>query len=499
MTTSLLYASIAGPTALLLAGIGHKPRLLQLATLLNLGTALALALAVASWGTLETPLLGVAGLGLSLRADPLAVTLLVMVSLLGLVLFAYGQSYLEGSPRRGVFLARIAQVLFAVECLLLAGNLVVFVAAWTGASLALHRLLLFFPERRRAQLAARKKFLVARAREVCLLLAAALLYRSAGSGELDVICAAGSASALPALLLALAALIKSAQFPTQGWLLELMETPTPVSALLHAGVLNAGPFLILRFAPALSESAVAGCLLVGVGGLTALVASAAMRTQPTVKVALAYSSSAHMGFSLLLCGLGAYPAALLHLVAHSFYKAHAFLSAGSAIDRARAPRFAPTERLQSLPRLALALALAICLFAGATQLTGVELSEHPGVAAFAVVLSVALAQLFAPALDARATLWLRSRLLIRGAGVLLAFFCLEELARWSLRLPAAPALAGPKALVSGLVLGGFALAGAAQLLDPRGTSRPAAALQAHLRNGLYANALFDRLVGAYRR
>ncbi|HBP23245.1 MAG TPA: oxidoreductase, partial [Planctomycetes bacterium] len=149
-------------------------------------------------------------------------TLLVMVSLLGLVLFAYGQSYLEGSPRRGVFLARIAQVLFAVECLLLAGNLVVFVAAWTGASLALHRLLLFFPERRRAQLAARKKFLVARLGDLALLGAFALLVERFGTGELGALFeAAAGAAPGPALtgatlLIAFAALLKSAQFPTHG-------------------------------------------------------------------------------------------------------------------------------------------------------------------------------------------------------------------------------------------------------------------------------------------
>jgi len=469
------------------------------AGLINLVGAVALGVGVALGGTLKTPLLGGAGLGLSLRADPLAVVLLVMVALLGSVLFAYGQSYLEGNPRRGKFLARIAQVLAAVELLLLANNLALFLIAWVAASLTLHRLLVFFPERRRAQLAARKKFFVARASEACLLLAAALLYRAAGSGELDAIFAAGSPSALCAVLLALAATLKSAQFPTQGWLLELMETPTPVSALLHAGVLNAGPFLILRFAPVLSQSVAASCLVIGLGGFTALFASAALRTQPTVKVALAYSSSAHMGFSLLLCGLGAYSAALLHLVAHSFYKAHAFLSAGSAIDRARAPRFAPAERLHSAPRLILALALAVSLFAGACALLGLRPDLHPGVAAFAVVLSVALAQLFAPVLDAHASLWLRARVLARGAGVLLAFFCLEHLARSGLRLPSAPPLEGSVAWVAGVVFAGFALAGLAQLLDPKGASRAAAALQLRLRNGLYTNALFDRLVGAYRR
>ncbi len=125
-----------------------------------------------------------------------------------------------------------------------------------------------------------------------------------------------------------------------------METPTPVSALLHAGILNAGPFIAIRMAFVIDGANLATTLLIVVGGLTAVFASVVLLTQPSVKVALGYSSAAHMGFMLMVCGMGIYPAALLHLVAHSFYKAHAFLSSGSAIDEARAAKVAlpPTTR-----------------------------------------------------------------------------------------------------------------------------------------------------------
>ena len=107
-------------------------------------------------------------------------------------------------------------------------------------------------------------------------------------------------------------------------------------ALLHAGLINAGGFLVLRFADVMAPSASAGMLLLVIGGVTALFGSIVMLTQTSIKVSLAYSTIGQMGFMLFQCGLGAYPIALLHIVAHSLYKAHAFLSSGSVVDLARA-------------------------------------------------------------------------------------------------------------------------------------------------------------------
>ena len=120
----------------------------------------------------------------------------------------------------------------------------------------------------------------------------------------------------------LTAALKSAQFPSQAWLLEVMETPTPVSALLHAGILNAGIFLVSRFSDIMVMSPIASYMLIIIGTVTALFASSVMLTQANIKTSLGYSSAGHMGFMMIQCGLGAFPLAILHLVAHSFYKAH---------------------------------------------------------------------------------------------------------------------------------------------------------------------------------
>ena len=141
-----------------------------------------------------------------------------------------------------------------------------------------------------------------------------------------------------ACLLALAALLKSAQFPTHGWLTEVMETPTPVSALLHAGVINAGGFLLIRFADVMVLHPSVMAVLVMIGGFTALFGGLVMLTQPAVKTSLAWSTVAQMGFMVLECGLGLFPLALLHIVAHSLYKAHSFLASGAAVETIAANR-----------------------------------------------------------------------------------------------------------------------------------------------------------------
>ncbi|RBF92950.1 oxidoreductase, partial [Xanthomonas oryzae pv. oryzae] len=115
-------------------------------------------------------------------------------------------------------------------------------------------------------------------------------------------------------LLALAAVLKSAQFPTHGWLTEMMEAPTPVSALLHAGVINGGGFLLIRFSDLMLSAPGVLAVLAMLGGFTALFGALVMLTQPAVKTSLAWSTVAQMGFMMLQCGLALFPLALLHIV-----------------------------------------------------------------------------------------------------------------------------------------------------------------------------------------
>ncbi len=139
-----------------------------------------------------------------------------------------------------------------------------------------------------------------------------------------------------------------------------MEAPTPVSALLHAGVVNMGGFVLLRVAE-LIGLVPSQWLLVIVGSLTAVLAGMVMLTRISIKVRLAWSTCAQMGFMLMEIGLGLYELALLHLVAHSLYKAYAFLSSGEAVERARLHDFQAPQSVNGKAVGAL-LAVGICIY-----------------------------------------------------------------------------------------------------------------------------------------
>ncbi|HEY6940508.1 proton-conducting transporter membrane subunit, partial [Dokdonella sp.] len=213
----------------------------------------SLALLVAR-GAGDSPLLGGHGIGLSVRLDTVSSTMLLLVSFVGWIVVRYARTYVHGEPRYGAFLGGLCATLASVLLLVQAGNLVQLVGAWIATSVALRRLLLFYPQRRAAQRAARKKRLFSAIGAAALIVAAILLATAFGTtdvGAIDALARTRSASWLEvaaASLFAVAAVLKSAQFPTHGWLTEVMEAPTPVSALLHAGVINAGGFLLVRFA-----------------------------------------------------------------------------------------------------------------------------------------------------------------------------------------------------------------------------------------------------------
>jgi len=522
MTSPLALVVLAAPLAFGLVAIaaasvpGPNPGLVERLGACAAGFGVVVAVvasgSTALNGLVESPTFGWNGLGLSVRLDPLSMTMITMISLLAVVIFRFSSTYLDGDDRHGVFLGRLAATIAAVEVLVVTGNLGLLVVGWVATSLALHRLLVFYRDRPRAVTAARKKFIAARVGDVFLVVAAALLYHRFGTGDLEQIFAgartatqagwAFGAVEVAAVCLVVAAMLKSAQFPTHGWLVEVMETPTPVSALLHAGILNAGPFLAIRMAYVIEGARAATTLLIIVGGFTAVFASVVLLTQPSVKVALGYSSAAHMGFMLMVCGMGFYPAALLHLVAHSFYKAHAFLSSGSVIDEARAAKVVLPRRLGSPVRIAGSALIALGLYLPLALLWGLDLRGNPIVIAIGGILVIGTTQLVAPALDSAGRVIGTVRAVGLALAVTLSFFTLEAGAH-HLLADTVPEGVGRDVIQLALVaviLVSFAAVVGLQILEPtRPRSARRRAMAVHFRNGLYANALFDRAVGALRR
>lgn len=273
------------------------------------------------------------------NVSPVSLLVMVLISFIGMVVVRYAQRNLMGDPDSARFLVWYLRTLLAVGITVTTNHLVVFALAWIAISLCLHKLLLFYPERPRAALAAHKKFLFARLSETLLLLAFGILFYQHKSFAINLILehyqssAAQPLAQVAAVLLALVALIKCAQLPLHGWLIQVVEAPTPVSALLHAGIINLGGFLLLLFSPLLTAAPVAQWLLLIVAGLSCVIAALIMMTRISIKVKLAWSTIAQMGLMLIECALGLYELALLHLLAHSCYKANAFLNYGEAVNK----------------------------------------------------------------------------------------------------------------------------------------------------------------------
>jgi NAD(P)H-quinone oxidoreductase subunit 5 len=517
MTLDLVrdFAPLAAPALLVAAGLagfasrGPRPRRITL--LAEAAAALALLVTVAATADLiahgprETPVLGLAGYGLAFRLDVVSATMLLLVTFIGWVVLRYARTYLDGEARQGAFTGWLCLTLAAVLLLAGAGNLVQLVAAWIATSLFLHRLLLFYPERIAARRAARKKFITARLGDGALIAAAGLLVAAYGTADVSAILDAartgegGAAAAWAAGCLALAAILKSAQFPTHGWLAEVMETPTPVSALLHAGVINAGGFLLVRFADVMLLAPDVLAALVVVGGFTALFGSLVMLTQPAVKTSLAWSTVAQMGFMILECGLALFPLALLHIVAHSLYKAHSFLASGGAVERVAAIRRPGPVAIPRAAAVGRAFLAALVIYGLAGLAFGIG-HKSPQAIALGAILIFGVAYMLAQGFADAAPRALTRQTALYAVATSLGYFALQTAATWATAgiLPAPPAPSALEWWLIGLTVTSFGAVAIVQAMFPLWAYHPAAAgLRVHLSNGLYINAIADRWLGGW--
>ncbi len=344
LTTSITIATLTPPLLMLISALLCVNHAIHHQTLWKAFSALC-TLALIS--TLSAPLLQIfqpsmpeRSLMLSgLIATPSQAWLTVLVQFLGTVIGMFSCRYLQGESGQARYIAAFSGVLAAVHILLLADHWLLLIVSWAMIGLILQQLLCFYPERPFAMLAAHKKFIADRLADVLLIIAAILAWQETGSGSLSALYAyvSHSGMSLPlhisAVCMVLAVIMRTALFPVHGWLIQVMEAPTPVSALLHAGVVNLAGFVLIRFSPLLEAADFARWLLVIFGLITSMLAGLVMLTRVSIKVRLAWSTVAQMGFMLLECGLGLYTLAMMHLLGHSLYKAHTFLSASSIVQQ----------------------------------------------------------------------------------------------------------------------------------------------------------------------
>lgn len=297
-------------------------------------TLFVLSLGAAVWHSMA----GLGGtLGTVLRVDGLTVVMGMVITFVSGIVHSFSRRYMAGSQHLDRFYVRLFGLTLIVLLMTAADHLVLFVGAWMAMGWVLADLIGYvrgWPQARAAARLARRSFLGG-----SLLLAGALglLAQQTGaftiSGVVDGLDAlstltAGSAAAL----IVLAAMVQSALIPFHSWLLSSMTAPTPVSAFMHAGLVNAGGILLARFAPVVVDVQAVMLGIVLVGGVSALLAQAWMLVQPDVKRQLGCSTVAQMGFMVLQCGLGFFAAAIAHLILHGFYKAYLFLASGSVVE-----------------------------------------------------------------------------------------------------------------------------------------------------------------------
>lgn len=523
MLHSLLTPSLvlAAPLLLLLVGLmpaawaNARPHLMARlsgsAAWLSFASALAAAIAhmfddARSWTLYSVDLPGDLGaFSLGTYVNSVTVIMLLLVSFVGAVVTRYSRNYLDGDANQGRFYKWLALTLAAILTLIASGNLLMFALAWIATSLCLHQLLMFYRERPAAVLAAHKKFVISRIGDLSLLAAVFLIDSTLHTLEFEEMfrLMATMEGAMPAtlniaaMLIVLSAALKSAQFPFHGWLIQVMEAPTPVSALLHAGIVNAGAFLVIRMSPVMSHSELALGTLAVIGLVTLALASLVMLTQTSIKVSLAWSTTAQMGFMLLECGLGLYSLAMLHLVAHSLYKAHAFLASGSGVDAFRAPAMPYPAGGFTPGRLMVALATGGLMAVGVAAAFGITLEEQPALIAAGAIVAIAVSQL----LLQTATVMSSGALLLRGlalsGAVSVAYFILHALFEVALQGSVLPAqeTAGPFQSALALAMVGVFLA----LLVLQQVLKYAPAtlgdgFYMHLYNGLYIDVYITRLL-----
>ena len=289
----------------------------------------------------------------NLVVDNLTAVVLIVVCTVGMLVHVYSIGYMAHDPGRWRFFAYLNLFMFSMLLLVLAGNFMLLFAAWELVGLSSYLLIGFWYRKRSAALANKKAFLVNRVGDFGFALGIFAVWTTVGTlnffpTEVGGVLQPGAFELLPealhagdiqqwmmtgiALLLFCGAVGKSAQFPLHVWLPDAMEGPTPVSALIHAATMvNAGVYFVARANPIFVEAPAAMITVAAVGIFTAILAASIAFTQRDIKRVLAYSTLSQLGYMFAGLGVGAYIAAIFHLVTHGFFKGLLFLGSGSVI------------------------------------------------------------------------------------------------------------------------------------------------------------------------
>jgi NADH-quinone oxidoreductase subunit L len=290
-------------------------------------------------------------IAIGFNIDQLAAAMIAMVTFVASLIHIYSVGYMHGDKGFARFFAYLSLFTFSMLMLVLANNFLLLYLGWEAVGLCSYLLIGFWYEKKSAADAGKKAFVVNRVGDFGFGLGVFLIFVTFGTLDYHQVFHAvggvlGQKITIPllvtsieadlvtviCLLLFVGAMGKSAQFPLHVWLPDAMEGPTPVSALIHAATMvTAGVYMVARANPLFSESATALTVVGIIGGFTALFAATIGLVQNDIKRVLAYSTVSQLGYMFLALGVGAYVAAIFHLLTHAFFKALLFLGSGSVI------------------------------------------------------------------------------------------------------------------------------------------------------------------------
>lgn len=389
-----------------------------------------------------------------LKVDVLAGLIGATVSTIGLVVYRFSLRYLEDDANKESFFKNLMRTLSSVLFMLMTNNLVLFFIGWGLTSYFLHQLLTHFSQRQGAVKAANHKKWFGYIGDILIVVAAVLFFATFRTLEFQSMAFLledfgiheqfSLMANIASFLIVIGAMAKSAQYPFHGWLPNTMEAPTPVSAIMHAGIINAGGYLIIRMSPVLASTPMALAFLAIVGSFTAFWATIVMFTQSNIKKNLAYSTIAQMGFMMVQCGLGAFSIAVVHIIGHAFYKAYAFLSSGTATDFGRLNRYFPKTKVRQSFWSSLSLGvLSISLVLVGLTFSGFSAWEKPSTYVLLIVLALASAQIILNSND-------KLRALSFASIMVFIYFSLSTLMSSLLKeiIPAGEALYGDLGLIT---------------------------------------------------
>jgi len=283
----------------------------------------------------------------ALRMDTLTAVMLVVVNVVSAMVHVYSIGYMSHDPAKARFMSYLSLFTFMMLMLVTADNLLQMFFGWEGVGLASYLLINFWYEKKSANDASMKAFLVNRVGDFGFALGIMAIFVIFGTVQFDDIFAQVPEKAnltfnflgfevhaltTACILLFIGAMGKSAQLGLHTWLPDAMEGPTPVSALIHAATMvTAGVFMLSRMSPVFEFAPDALAFVTVMGALTAIAAATIGMTQYDIKRVIAYSTMSQLGYMFFAIGVGAYPAAIFHLMTHAFFKALLFLGAGSVI------------------------------------------------------------------------------------------------------------------------------------------------------------------------